>query len=355
MKSSYRCLLVGIIVMSFVFGSVFADDRTETFEFEDVHSLNIETVSGEVSILPGDESKFVVVLENDLDDPEQLDPEVEVHRGELYVEEHFIGKNVNGAIYWTIYVPKSAELRSIGFSTASGDFVLEDVDAKSVETETASGRVSVTSVTAKELNLSTASGAIVLEDCKADIVEAESASGRIKAKSICAGEIELSTASGKIVAEDCEADYIKTSSASGRTSASSLAGKEIKLSSASGRIVAEDCDIEQLADVSSASGDVRVYLPHLPSDHLYASTASGDVFLEVPQFGENFSMSLTKRADRGRIKCPFEYTKEETIRLNERDRYLTDRYLVERGKGGPDIELSTASGTITIETDTKGR
>jgi hypothetical protein len=43
------------------------------------------------------------------------------------------------------------------------------------------------------------------------------------------------------------------------------------------------------------------------------------------------------------------------LRLNRGDHYLTDRYLVERGKEGPEVELSTASGTIRVDTDTKGR
>ncbi len=116
----------------------------------------------------------------------------------------------------------------------------------------------------------------------------------------------------------------------------------------------EDADVDCCAEIASASGDVELYLPRLPSERLEASSASADVLLEVPRFGENFSMTLMKRADKGKVKCPFEYSEKETIRLNRHDRYLTDRYVVKRGKGGPDIKLTTASGTIEIETDTKG-
>jgi len=265
--------------MTVVSGTVIADERIETFTFEDIHSIDIETISGSIRICPGDESRFIVELINDLEEPELLDPELEVDDGELFIEENFIGNNVRGETYWTVYLPKSASLRSIECNSASGDISFEEFEAKFIETESASGKISVNSVGTKEL----------------------------------------------------------------------------VLSNASGKIFVEDAEIDKEGEMSSASGEVKLYLPHLPSKRLEASSASGDVVLKVPPFGKNFSMTLMKRADKGKIKCPFEYTEKETIRLHKNDRYLTDRYLVKRGKGGPDIKLRTASGTIKIETNTKGK
>jgi DUF4097 and DUF4098 domain-containing protein YvlB len=337
------------------FGTTVAGGKVETFTFENIHSIDIETVSGNITITPGKTDKLTVELINDLDDPEQLNPELEADDGELSIEENFTGRRVRGETHWTVYLPKSAKLRSIECSTASGDMLFERFDVDFIETESASGEVSINSLTAKELELSTASGAIILEDCKVDFVEASSASGKISVNSVRAKEIDLSTASGKIVVEDCEAKTIETSSASGKISVGSVSTEELELSTASGRIIVEDSDVEELVEASCASGNVEIYLSRLPSEHLRASSASGDVDLEVPQFGDNFTMTLTKRADRGKIKCPFEYTEKETIRLHKRDRYLTDRYLVQRGEGGPDIKLSTASGTIRVKTQTKGK
>ena len=356
MKPVQDCLLLVLVVTAFVFGSAIADDRIETFTFEGIHSITIETVSGDIRITPGEGDKLIVELINDLDDPELLDPELEAEEGELSIEENFTGnRRVRGKTHWTVYLPKSAELRLIECSTASGDMLFEGFDVDFIETESASGEVSINSLTAKELELSTASGAIMLEDCKVDFVEANTASGRITASSVRAKEIDLSTASGKIVVEDCQAKTIETSSASGKISVGSVSTEELELSTASGRIIVEDSDIEELVEASCASGNVEIYLSRLPSKHLRASSASGDVDLEVSQFGDNFTMTLTKRADRGKIKCPFKYTEKETIRLHRHDRYLTDRYLVQRGEGGPEIKLSTASGTIRVKTQTKGR
>jgi hypothetical protein len=355
MKSAIRFFPVFLVTMAFISGTVSAYDRTETFEFDDVQSIDVKTVCGGLEIVPGDEDRFVVIAENGLDDPRQFKRRVESKRGRLLIDEDIVGRTANGGTQWTIYVPKTAKLESVEFSTASGGFYLEEVDVGFVETDIASGGVIVNSVQAKEFDLSTASGAIELDDCKVDLIDAESASGRVTARKVQAQRLELSTASGEVAIDLCRADRIKANSASGRVKVTSVTAKKMDLSSASGRVVAEDCDIDESTEMSCASGDVRANLPHLPSDLLHVSTASGDVLLEVSDFGENFSMTLMKRADIGRIKCPFNYTDKETIRLHRGDRYLTDRYFVERGKGGPDVELSTASGTVEVETDTKGR
>lgn len=354
MNQVFRYSLAITVFMAALCAIVAAAGKMETFTFEDIHSVDIKTVSGDITILPGDEDKLVVELINDLDDPEQLDPELEVEDAKLFVEEHFTGRNVRGETLWTLYLPKNSSLRSVECKSASGEVSLEEFKADFIETETASGRTTLNSIKAKDIDLSTASGAISIEDCEADAIEAESASGRISVSSCRAEELDISTASGKISLVNCEADFVRTSSASGKISVKSVDAKELNLSNASGKIVVKDADVDCCAEIASASGDVELYLPRLPSERLEASSASADVLLEVPQFGENFSMTLMKRADRGKVKCPFTYTEKETIRLNRHDRYLTDRYLVKRGKGGPDIELTTASGTIEIKTDTKG-
>ncbi len=354
MKSLPVCLIAGLMILVLPAATTVAGERVKTFTFEDIRSVDIETVSGNIKITPGEVDQLTVELINDLDKPELLDPELEADDGELSIEENFTGNRIRGSTYWTIYLPKPFVLRSINCSTASGDMLFEEFEVDFLEAESASGEMSVNSVDAKEVELSTASGAIILEDCEGDYIEAESASGRISTSSVHARELDLSTASGKIVIEDCDADFIKTSSASGRISVGSVIAKELEVSNASGRIVVDNSDIRETAELSCASGDLKIYLSHLPSKSLNASSASGDVDLNVPKFGENFSMTLMKRADKGRIKCPFEYTEKETIRLHKSDRYLTDRYLVKQGKGGPEIELSTASGTIRIETKNRG-
>jgi DUF4097 and DUF4098 domain-containing protein YvlB len=317
MRSVYCCLLLSIVVMTVFSVTVIASERIKTFTFEGINSVNIQTVSGNIRICSGNESELVVELKNDLEKPEMLSPEVKEDNGELSIEEHFRGNNVRGEIFWTVYVPPLAILKTIKCHSASGDMQFERIKVDFIKTESASGNVAVDSFHAREFEFSTASGSISVKDCGVDFIDANSASGDISFNSVIA--------------------------------------KELKLSVASGSITVEDCDIEELGELSSASGDVELFLPDLPSERLEASSASGDVVLKVPQFGENFSMTIEKRAGKGRVKCPFEFTEKETIRYHENDDYPRDRYLVKRGKGKPEIALKTASGTIRIQTANKGK
>jgi DUF4097 and DUF4098 domain-containing protein YvlB len=293
--SRFVIFFVAMVVAS---GPLLAYDRTETFEFEDVQSIHVKTVCGGLEIVPGEESKFVVVVENRLDDPRLFKRRVETSRGRLLIDEDFLGRSVHGGTQWTIYVPKSAKLQSVEFSTASGAFSLEQVDAGLVETDIASGSVHINSVHAQEFDLSTASGSIEIEDCQVDQIDAESASGSVEARNVKARKLELSTASGEVDIRLCDAVRIKASSASGDVRVESVNGNQMDLSSASGSVVMRDCRVDESAEMSCASGDVQARLSRLPSDLLHASTASGDVLLEVDDFGESFTMTLTKRAEK---------------------------------------------------------
>jgi hypothetical protein len=100
----------------------------------------------------------------------------------------------------------------------------------------------------------------------------------------------------------------------------------------------------------SADGDLFIELLHLPANELKGASTTGKLQLEVPDFGENFQLSIKKNARQGKVISPFECTNKETRRLNENDLYLTDVCTVTRGKGGPEIDLLTGSGLIQIST-----
>jgi hypothetical protein len=117
-----------------------------------------------------------------------------------------------------------------------------------------------------------------------------------------------------------------------------------KFNTASGDVKLGDCEVLGESRFSSASGDVELELDALPAGDLSAGSASGDVRLAVADFGANFTLVLIKRADHGRISCPFDYTREETFQ----DHDLYERKIVERGTGESVIELRTASGQVVV-------
>ncbi|MFH1336583.1 MAG: DUF4097 family beta strand repeat-containing protein [Candidatus Zixiibacteriota bacterium] len=317
MISRLRCLLTSLLLVIFISGIGAAAERIQNFTFEDIHSMDIRTVSGDIRICPGNDAKLKVELKNDLDDPDRLDPKVEADQGELSIEEHFTGSHVRGEIYWTVYLPKSAELKRVKCRSASGNMSFEGFKTESIRAKSASGEAWVDAVYAKEIEISTASGSITVKASDVDFITIKSASGDILLDAVRSKEQELSTASGSITVEN---------------------GK-----------------IEEQSTIQSASGDVELDLPQLPPVGLVVSSASSDVTLKVPDFGDNFSMTISKGGHGGRIKCPFAYTDKTTFRNDDDDDNRMDRYYVKHGEGGPDIKLKTYSGTIRIETDTKGK
>ncbi len=355
MSTKFRWLLVGLVLMVAVIGIASATERNKTFTFADITSMDIHTVCGDLKICPGNNNQLVVELKNDLDNPDFFDPKVESDQGDLSIEDHFTCNHVNGEIHWTVYLPKSAELRIIKCHSASGNMSFVGFKTESIRTESASGNVLVDLVSGKEFEFSTASGSIMVKDCSAEFTKVSSASGDISLSSIQSKELKLSTASGSITLKGCSADTPKIRSVSGCISISGIRSKELDISNASGSILVEESKIGENGKITSASGDIELDLSQLPSTGLEASTASSDLILKVPDFGENFSMTLVKRENMGRIRCPFEYTGKSTYRDIGRADYLMERYTVVRGKDGPDISLRSSSGAIIIETATKGK
>ena len=172
----------------------------------------------------------------------------------------------------------------------------------------------------------TASGDIVLTDVViGDDVDFDTASGDVELTGVRAGAgFDASTASGDVRIERSEG--------------------VLRGSSASGDVRVIETVLTGPSKFSSASGSVTVQLTALPDYELEASSASGDVRFHVP-FGNDFTLVMIKREDRGRIDSPFELTSEEAFRRNNRP-YI--RQTVERGSGSPEIRLSTASGSIEV-------
>ena len=88
-----------------------------------------------------------------------------------------------------------------------------------------------------------------------------------------------------------------------------------------------------------------IRLTALPAYDLEASSASGDVRLDVGEFGSDFTLVVSKREDRGHLDVPFPYTAERTYLRNGR---LYVEKTVQRGAGRPEIRLRTASGSVVV-------
>jgi DUF4097 and DUF4098 domain-containing protein YvlB len=218
---------------------------------------------------------------------------------------------------------------SVRISTASGALKCEDVAVK-IDFKTASGDIDLSRVELMEgSNFNTASGEYTIKDMTIpEDVDFSTASGDMELVDLKIGDdCGFGTASGDIHVKRC------------------TCADDVDFSSASGDVVVESTELKGGGEFSSASGDVAVYLDELPENDIYASSASGNVTLDVKRYGDDFTLVLIKRRDKGRISCPFDYTEEDEFK----DHQWYERKIVKKGKGGPTIKLRTASGKVVVK------
>lgn len=301
----------------------------QDWNFSGVNKIKFEGVSGNITLTQGRDATGRVEVDADVYPRRSFRAEVEQDGNILYIEERWKGNNSSGSVDWTIELPLTDKPIKIQMSTASGNIMCRDELNAQVRFSTASGDIGLTAVSLQEgSTFNTASGDIELADMEISAgTEFNTASGDVLLENLTIGEdCAFSTASGNVIAENCRGEF--------------------ELSTASGDVRVRDCDLSGWCAFSSASGDVTVSLDKLPDRGLKASTASGRVTLDCRDFGENFSLVMVKRENRGRIICPFDFTSEDYY--EEWDN-LWEEKTVTRGSGKPEILLSSATGSITVK------
>lgn len=299
--------------------------QDDTWSFSGVDRIELSGISGDLVVEAASGDAVELGLEADVRPADAFAPEVRQDGGTVRIEESWRGRNSSGHVRWTLSIPSTMP-PTIVMRSASGGLDLSGVDA-TVRFESASGDVRVRSASIRTgSTFETASGDYDVAD--ADVgqdVTMETASGDLRiADTRAAGSFGFETASGDVVLQDTRGI--------------------LRASSASGDVEVRDAELDGPSRFSSASGDVRLHLSQAPRFDLEASSASGDVDVEMP-FGSDFTLVMTRRQDRGRIDAPFDGAAERTFERHGQ-RYVEQR--VEQGSGGPEIVLSTASGSVSV-------
>ena len=315
------CLCIGCC-----FTGAYGD--VEEWEFSGVLKIKVKGISGDVILRPAEGHTGVVELRGDVRPHRNFQPIVEQDGETLHIREKWRGNNSRGHVEWTIFLPDQSNPPSIRINNASGDLDCSKIAAW-IDFETASGDIVLSEVELGEgSDFNTASGDYIIEDMTVtEDVDFSTASGNFRLEDLTIEEgCRFSTASGDIKSRYCKCMG------------------DVEMSSASGDVVIRDTELLGFSEFSSASGDVSLYFKNLPRHDLSAGSASGRVTFEADDFGDDFTLVLIKREDRGRISCPFEYDYEETFE----DYHLYEKRVVERGSGKPEIELRTASGRVIV-------
>ena len=291
-------LLSAVLLLT---GNSYAGKRKElNKEFEAKENIDINTTSGDCIIQQGSADKILVHVEYSVHPEDAFNPVFKERKSTLKINERWSGSS-SGDVIWTITVPENTKIE---FSTASGDFSMEDAK-NDLNISTASGDVSIDNVTG-EFEISTASG-----DVDADDVS---------------GELDISTASGDIKIDDSQALF--------------------ELSCASGDIEASRITITEESSFSTASGDVEVDLAKTAEYDLDLSAASGDVSLDYNGNEMKGYFELTAKKRWGGISSSVEFDGEEEFEKHGRT-YVRKYFTA--GLKEPQINISTASGEIKLK------
>ena len=319
-------VLVSLLVVSF---SPVITGETDEWEFSGVNRIRIKGISGDVILRPADGPTGLVELQENVRPYNSFRAVVEKDGETLFIREKWQGNTDRGGVEWNIFLPEQSDMINVRINNASGNLDCRNVAVR-IDYETASGDVVLSETELGDgSDFNAASGDYIIENMTVtEDVDFNTASGDYELENLTIEEgCRFSTASGNVKCQYCKCM------------------DDVEMSSASGDVIIRNTELLGWSHFSSASGDVSVHLDNLPEHDLTAGSASGRVVFQVDDFGDDFTLVMIKRRDRGRISCPFNYTDEETFE----DYDLYEKKIVRRGSGRPEIELRTASGRVTVK------
>jgi DUF4097 and DUF4098 domain-containing protein YvlB len=311
-------------------------------------SLKVQNISGEIKIESHPENKIIIdaskVVEADnSEEAKRIADGIEVlienyaSRVEIKTKYTplksksfwekvlgFDGKN-SGYVDYHILVPEKVELN---VSNISGDVIISDISGD-VEVDATSGDLWIKRVKG-HLGLETTSGDVEISAIEGGVI-ASGTSSDLEIFDI-KGNVNLSSTSGNVSAEDV-VGAIQISNTSGDISLKEMQGN-IEVATVSGDVMIDQK--EGGFHLESSSGDVEVKTKIFPQYKYYMETSSGYIRLLLPR-DSNAEVQLETSS--GSLDCKLPLT------LSTISRDLLKGKL---GEGGPQINLITTSGDISL-------
>ncbi|MCJ7577994.1 MAG: DUF4097 domain-containing protein [candidate division Zixibacteria bacterium] len=311
-------------------------------------SLKVQNTSGEIKIESHPENKIIIdalkVVEADNSEEakrktdgievviENYDSKVEIKTKYTPLKSKsfweavlgFDGKS-SGYVDYHILVPEKIELN---VSSISGDVIISDISG-GVEVNVTSGDLWIKRIKG-HLDLETTSGDVEISMIEGGVI-ASGTSSNLEMFDI-KGDANLSSTSGDISAEDI-AGSIQINNTSGDVSLKEVEGN-IEVTTASGDVIIDQK--EGGLRLESSSGDVEVKTKIFPQYKYYVETSSGYIRLLLPQ-DSNAEVELETSS--GSLDCKLPLT------VSSISRNLLKGKL---GEGGPQINLITTSGDISL-------
>ena len=244
----------------------FSSQSVKTADPSNIHSLNINWVAGEITVIPHDGDEIIVTeyAQRQLRDAERF--RISTDGGTLTIRfrennnriRNMPRKNLE------VLVPRelSDDLNRLVINTTSGKVNVENFEASSLNISAVSAAVGVTNIVSQNIDINTTSGAVT-------------------ASSARAGKLEISSVSGAANVFDSNVTTLNISTTSGRTNVSGEFDR-VDVSTVSGSTTIRSTTTPSRMSVSSVSGATDVYIPNTGEITVSHSAVSGKFTSAVP-------------------------------------------------------------------------
>lgn len=248
------------------FTGPFEEQGTYRVSTDDVDSLYIDWVAGNVTITPFDGSDIQITefSQRELRDGEQL--RLATSGGQLQIDfatSRGLMQNMP---------PKNLEVQ-IPYALM-GNFNYATV-------RSVSGHVDVTDLSAGSLNVRTVSGRVALNGISVRTLTANTTSGRITISDTAADEMNARSVSGRITLADVHAQILDTNTTSGGQELSG-AFEDVSTRSVSGRIEIVSTTLPASLSANTTSGTITVTVPDEGPISVQHASVSGRFESDIP-------------------------------------------------------------------------
>ena len=242
--------------------SDYSTDGVYTVQLKDLKELDIDWISGSVTVALTDEDvvRFVETAQKEIKEKDALRYGVSGDTLRIQAcKKGYVGKLPEKDL--TVYLPrtladgmKECEIDTVSAAVTAGSLKLDEL-----EIDTVSGRVKLTNMTLEEAQLDSVSGVISLLDSAIGSLRTDSVSGEVKV-------------SGSVT-------KVKSSSVSGPFELTLNDCKDIRLSTVSGAMTLDLGITPQGLRIDTTSGKTRLTLPQDAACAIRLEAVSGKLYL----------------------------------------------------------------------------
>ena len=259
-------------------GCTVCTDGEESFDAAGIERLDLDWVSGSVSVEKYDGKQIVVREDIDASAKEELRMRWKIENGTLFILP--CANNVRDLPEkrLTVLVPAAAKLIDADIDVSSAAVSVRDLELSGdIDVDAASGGTEISNCVCRCINIDSASGAQSVRDCECDGIRLNSASGAQSLENCAAeGTVESDRASGAFTATDLRCGALDSDGASGKLRVDGLdCAGGVNANSMSGDVYISFASVPEAVGVDTASGDVTLVFPEGTGIDLDYDTASG--------------------------------------------------------------------------------